>query len=282
MPIQSVWPRRHYADGPFGQIHFQTIGTGRPLVLLHQAPATSGQFDNVYHLLADRGFQAIGIDMPGFGMSDPTAFVPAVADYAKIVPPVLDALGLCSAALLGHHTGALVAVDAALQFGARIEALIVNGPLLVSKEDQQRFLDGLHVWEKDYKAQPHAAHMVELFQIRERLSNGTIPPHRLSDYVVQALMGRGVFWYGHHAAYMADQNKQFLQIEQPTLILTNTGDIIYPHALRARDLRPDFAFIELEGGGVDIVDQQPDAWADAVAAFLHSQPVVSSEDSRNA
>lgn len=107
-------PWRHYADGPFGQVHFQVLGEGAPLVLLQQAPMTSGQFDNVYAPLAIRGFRVIGIDMPGFGMSDPTPGVPTIGDYEQIVPAVLDALGLAQAAVLGRHTGALVATEAAV------------------------------------------------------------------------------------------------------------------------------------------------------------------------
>ena len=53
-----------------------------------------------------------------------------------------------------------------------------------------------------------------------------------------------------------------------TLILTNDGDQIYEHAHRARALRPDFAFVALEGGGIDVIDQLPDAWTEAVAAFV--------------
>jgi pimeloyl-ACP methyl ester carboxylesterase len=265
-------PRRGYADGPFGQIHFQMLGDGDPLVLLHQAPMTSSQFDNVYAPLAERGFRAIGIDMPGFGMSDPTDFVPGVGDYARIVPPVLDRLGIARAAVLGHHTGALAATEAALQFPDRVSALIVNGPLLVTEADYAEFMAGLHVWEQDYMARPEAGHMVELFAIRDRLAKGAIPPARLSEYVVQALIGRGAFWYGHHAAYSYRQAETLPRVTQPTLILTNTGDMIHPHALRARALRPDFAYAALEGGGIDIVDEQPEAWADAVAVFL-TRPV---------
>jgi len=263
-----TWPRRGYADGPFGQIHFQTIGDGTPLVLLHQAPMTSGQFDNVYARLAAHGLTAIGIDMPGFGMSDPTPFTPTVADYAQVVPPVLDSLGIERAAVLGHHTGALVATEAAVRFAERVAAVIINGPLLVTEEARAEFFQKLHQWELGYAATPHAGHMVELFDIRDRMAGATIPPDRLSDYVVQALIGRGAFWYGHHAAYTYDQAEVLPRISQPGMILTNTGDMIYSHALRARELRPDFAFVALEGGGVDIVDQQPDAWSEAVAGFL--------------
>jgi hypothetical protein len=58
-----------------------------------------------------------------------------------------------------------------------------------------------------------------------------------------------------------------LRMTHPTLILTNTGDMAYPMAQRARQLRPDMAYVELSGGNVDIVDQAPEAWVEAVVAF---------------
>jgi len=263
-------PRRAYADGPFGQIHFQHLGDGHPLVLLHQAPMTSGQFDWVYAPLAAHGLHAIGIDMPGFGLSDATPSVPGVADYAAIVPPVLDALGLATASVLGHHTGALVATEVAIQFPDRVEALILNGPLPLTEQERADYLANGHQWELGFAARPHADHMRELFDIRAGFAVGSVPLDRISDYVVQALIGRGKFWYGHHAAFQYRHDETLPHITQPTLILTNTGDMIFDHARKAHALRPDFAFVALEGGGVDIVDQQPEAWAGAVAAFLGS------------
>jgi hypothetical protein len=35
-------------------------------------------------------------------------------------------------------------------------------------------------------------------------------------------------------------------------------------------MRPDFAFFELQGGGIDIVDQQPREWVNAIDQFLKS------------
>lgn len=265
---EPKWPRRGYADGPFGQVHYQHLGHGRPLVLLHQAPMTSGQFDRVYAPLAAHGLHAIGIDMPGFGGSDPTPQPPTVADYGAVVPAVLDALGLERAALLGHHTGAMAAIETALAFGPRISSLILNGPLLVKPGEREAFDAGLHLREREFRALPDAAHMVGIYQTRRRLSAGSIDDERLSDYVLQALSGRGPYWWGHHAAYHHDTAGALMRLRLPTLILTNTGDIIHDSAQRAREMRPDFAWHCLEGGGIDIVDQQPQAWADAVAAFL--------------
>jgi hypothetical protein len=50
--------------------------------------------------------------------------------------------------------------------------------------------------------------------------------------------------------------------------LTNTGDDIYFAALRAKEIRPDFLFKELSGGTHDIVDEQPEAWAEIVTEFF--------------
>lgn len=264
------YPRRAYTDGPFGQIHYQTQGTGPAVILLHQAPMTSDQFTRVYAPIAAKGYRAIGIDMPGFGQSDPVAGVPSIDDYSEVVGAVMRAESLDHCALLGHHTGAMVASHAAVRWPDRVSALVINGPLLVTDKLRSDFLNGLHRWEVGYKPLPHAAHMVELFDIRDRLAHGEIEPERLSDYVVHSLIGRGAFWHGHYAAYMYDLEPTLMRISQPTLILTNTGDNIYPHAERAKAMRPDFALATLQGGGVDIVDQQPQAWTDIITDFLRS------------
>lgn len=89
--------------------------------------------------------------------------------------------------------------------------------------------------------------------------------------VVQMLLAGETEWYGHHAAFAHDIVEPIARITQPTLILTNTGDDIYQAVQRARELRPDFAYVELAGGTHDIVDEQPDAWCEAVARFATEQ-----------
>ena len=132
-------PKRSYTDGHFGQIHYCTCGEGNPLVLMHQSPTSMIQFNKVWSLLADKGFRVIGIDLPGFGGSDGPIEVPTIADYAHIVPAVLDDLGIEKADLLGHHTGAIVATEVALHYPERINRIILNGPLPLSDEERAFF-----------------------------------------------------------------------------------------------------------------------------------------------
>jgi pimeloyl-ACP methyl ester carboxylesterase len=244
------------------------MGEGPAVLMFHQAPMTSGQFDNVYGPLSAHGLTAIGVDMPGFGMSDVPDFVPRVEDYAQVAPAVLDALKIDKAAMLGHHTGALVATEAALQFPDRAFALVLAGPFPLTEEERARYLSTSTPREQAFTALPGGAHLATLFQGRERMAAGTVPLNRISNYVVQALIGPGPYWYGHHAAYQYHHDLSLMRVTLPTLIITNTGDQIHEHAKRAHAMRPDFAYAELEGGGVDIVDQQPEAWSAAVAGFV--------------
>ena len=64
------------------------------------------------------------------------------------------------------------------------------------------------------------------------------------------------------------KGSMLLAIDVPTMILTNTGDDIYFAAKRAALLRPDFSFLELEGGTHDIVDEQTQIWVKSVTDFL--------------
>ncbi len=265
--------RRGYVDGAFGQIHFQhAASTGQPIVLLHQAIMASGQFDAVFPHLIDRGLRPIAIDMPGFGLSDPPPSQPDIADYASAVAPVLDALGLTRAVIAGHHTGALAATEFALNRPERVQALVLHGAMVISAEDREAMIKALCEPERTFRARPDGEHFVAVARLRETLAAGSIPPDRITDYVVQAMQAyrHGAYAFGHAAALAYDHAEPLRRLRGPTLLLTNTGDLSHPGALAARALRPDFAWAQLPGGGIDICDQDPKGWADAIADFLET------------
>ena len=231
---------------------------------------SSRQFDSVYRLLDEKGIRAIGIDAPGFGQSDPTDFVPTVEDFAKGVPPVLDHLNINSTCVLGHHTGALVATEVALQFPDRVDKLILNGPLPQTEEERQQGLGFVEAKEKTYSPQSDGQHFVDLFHRRMTFANEDTDWWLATRYIVEQLSGMAPFWYGHHAAFTYDQTAALPKIKHRTLVLTNTGDQIYDLAKRTMNLRPDFEYAEIEGGSIDVVDERSQDWADAVAAFVLS------------
>lgn len=267
--------RRAYTDGPFGQIHYQyaasALGDGAmPLVLLHQAIMASGQFDNVFDPLIAHDFAPVAIDMPGFGLSDAPPSQPSIVDYAQCVAPVLDALGVGRAGVAGHHTGALVGTEFALACPERVTGLIIHGPMILPDAEREALATDICSREVAFVARAEGAHFQDVARIRERLSEGRVAPDRISDYVIQAMQAyaMGAYAYGHTAAFAYDHTVPLQQLALPVLILSNTGDMTHPWAQTARAMRLDFAYAEIAGGGIDICDEEPQAWADAIAQFL--------------
>ncbi|MEY4358202.1 MAG: hypothetical protein RL469_1528, partial [Pseudomonadota bacterium] len=132
--------RRGYFDGPAGQIHFRVAGErGEPLVLLHQSPLSSTQFEAVMPGLVGAGFHALALDMPGFGMSDAAHDGATLDDYAAIVAPALAMQGWSDAYLVGHHTGAVVAAVHAAKHPKSVRKLVLNGFPVLSRAERDHF-----------------------------------------------------------------------------------------------------------------------------------------------
>jgi pimeloyl-ACP methyl ester carboxylesterase len=263
--------RRGYADGPYGLVHFQdTGGAGIPLVLCHQSPQSSRQFDTVLPEFIRLGIRAIAVDTPGFGMSDAPDFVPTIEDYARAIPAVLDHLKIPVTNMAGHHTGAQVATEVALQFPNRVKNLVMHGPNPITEEQRQRALERVVAREKNFVYEPDGSHLMKSFQLRWKLYGPGGDPNLTTRVIAEKFIGYGPFWYGHHASFSYDHAASLRKISHRTMIMTNTGDEIYEAAQVARKIRPDFAYAEFDGGTVDIVDQQPQAWAAAIAQFIRS------------
>ncbi len=221
-------------------------------------------FHKAYPLLAAAGIQAIGIDTPGFGSSDVTAPQPSVQDYATAFAPVLDHFSLKAAHFLGHHTGAANVAEFAHQHPDRVKSLILNGPPIFSTEERQGRVGA----PGPTPIEPDGSHLTTRWNARIAATVGWSDIDAMHNNVMQTLWAGETFWYGHAAAYEYDITDAFMGLKMPTLILTNTGDDIYHLSCRARDMRPEMAFVELDGGTHDIVDEQPQAWTDAVVAFI--------------
>ena len=261
-----------YTAGPFGQIHYQQAGkqTDPAVVLCHQSPSSSEMFRAAYHPLAAHGLRVIGIDTPGFGMSDVPDHPPSIEEYATAIAACIRSLGLNGVTLLGHHTGASIAAEVAVAEPELVARLILNGVPVMTAEERAQYSQALKD-SPDVEPRPDGSHLMAMWERRIRFTPGWTSLSAMHLGVLQMFIAGDTAWYGHRAAFDHDAVATIKAIRQPTLILTNTGDDIYYAAARARELRPDFAYAELAGGTHDIVDEQPQAWSDVVAAFALKQ-----------
>ncbi len=89
-------------------IHFESTGEGRPVVLLHGFPDSGRMWGAQVDALAASGFQVIVPDLRGYGSSGKPAGVEvySLVHLAGDVLAVLDHLGLERAHVVGHDWGA--------------------------------------------------------------------------------------------------------------------------------------------------------------------------------
>jgi pimeloyl-ACP methyl ester carboxylesterase len=264
--------RRGYVYGPHGQVHYRlhrpdAADSGPVLVLSHQSPSSSLMFQAGYPHLVAAGITCIGVDTPGYGMSDLPDPRPSVLDYAAVFGPVLDHFALGAAHFLGHHTGAANVTAFAARHPRRVQSLILNGPPLYTADElAERGARRLG----PVPLEDDGGHLQKRWDSRIAATPGWTSIAAMQRNLMGTLWAGDTSWYGHNAAFAYDMMSDFMHLTCRALILTNTGDDLYAIAQRAHGLRPDMAYEELVGGTHDIVDEQPAAWAAAVAKFVRN------------
>ena len=107
-------------------------GEGTPILLLHEGLGSVAMWkDFPERLAAATGHPVIAWSRRGYGRSDALPFSHN-PDYmhleASSVPPLMDAIDLKKAVLLGHSDGGSIALLVASQFPDRVAGLILEAP----------------------------------------------------------------------------------------------------------------------------------------------------------
>lgn len=260
--------RRRFVDTSVGQMHVAISGTtgAPPLLLLHQTPRSWREYEQVLPLLG-RGRLAIAMDTVGFGDSAPPPWPPSIERWAAVAHEVLDALGVGTVDLVGHHTGGVVAIEMAACRGERVRGMVLSSTPWIDAPDREarRVRPAIDAMRTD----ADGGHLQQLWRQRQRF----YPPARpdlLQAFVVDALRAHGEPEIGHRvvAAYRMEDRIGELGLT-PVLVIRATAD---PYAApqadhlcaRLRNARR----VDIDGGMVPLPDQMPIAFARVVGDFL--------------
>jgi pimeloyl-ACP methyl ester carboxylesterase len=109
------------------RLHYVERGSGEPLVLLHGNGSMIQDFESSGLVdLAAKNYRVIVIDRPGFGHSSRPRNVIWTPDaQAQLIKRALERLGVSQAIVLGHSSGASVAVALALKFPDLVRGLVL-------------------------------------------------------------------------------------------------------------------------------------------------------------
>jgi pimeloyl-ACP methyl ester carboxylesterase len=115
-----------------GVLHFEVVGRGRPLLLLHGWINSWDVWRDAMLTLADnKSHRVYAVDFWGFGDSakqvntGPAAF--QVNSFVQMVGQFMDHMGIASAPIAGHSMGGTVALQFAMSYPQRVDRVIVVG-----------------------------------------------------------------------------------------------------------------------------------------------------------
>ena len=277
--------KKGYVDTSNGQIHYRSVGSGPAIMFMHQAGRTGAIYYRLGRYVAPN-YRSIMVDLPGFGESDPLPLPCTVKDVADICLELLDGLGIDDVRLSGHHTGAVVAGELAVNHPERVVAFAPTGyPFYMSPEERKQvpkeqqaprpiFQLGGHSVPVAPELLSDGSHLLRLFQRAQamlwysKVSRGetseqimlpfeNLGPDDLvfiNDYVsdgLKAISAAGTL--GAVRGYPAEDRLPLLKM--PTLFVQSTGNIEAAFCQRAEPLQklvPGSKTAEIENGDIHV------------------------------
>ena len=229
--------KRGFVDVPGGQVHYRTAGarTGTPLVLMHPSPGSGLMLRPLLEAMGKTRW-TIALDTRGNGDSDPLPGTPEIADFARAAWEAIDALGIGECCLLGTHTGASIATEAAIQQPGRVSRLIIdnmglwsavkkeqhlarNAPAVAPDMIGSQFNWAWHYCRDQYLFSP----WYEPTEANRRHID--LPPAEiLHDFVVEVLKALGTYHMSYSAAARYPKRARLPLLAVPTMVSSNDRD----------------------------------------------------------
>lgn len=105
--------RGHYVKVKGTRTFYDEIGDGYPIVCIHTAGSCSLEYTYLLPLLAERGFHAYALDLPGHFRSYPVNWKPhrTIHEHAEFVNAFANTLGLKKPVIMGCSIGGDITLD---------------------------------------------------------------------------------------------------------------------------------------------------------------------------
>lgn len=264
-------------------VGYRRFGTGPAVALLHASPRSAAASLPLARRLADR-FTVFAFDNPGFGWSDPLHLDrPDAHDYGHALIEAFDALGLERVPVYGSHTGAAIAVAAALDHPDRVGAVALDGYAVFTPRQQVELLasylapirpewDGTHLtflWSR-VKDQFSFFPWYLRGQVT-RLPRSLLPPAAMQGVIADFLAAGDAYRPGYAAAFRFSGLAALQRLAVPGVAMARTDDLLFDDLDALTDLP---ACVTVQRLGTDDA-----AWAAAVADALRSGAVGVAPDS---
>jgi pimeloyl-ACP methyl ester carboxylesterase len=239
-----------------------TGGTGRPVVFVHPAAATSATWEQQVPAFVAAGYRCITYDQRGWGRSREKPGAANRGHASSDLEALTQALGLDQFALIGAAYGGMSALDYVLRFPERVQAFVLA-------TSQGAVVDPEHVATLE-RIVPPALRGIPI-ELRE-----LGPSYRVED---PSGVQRWLAIIHQGNGETASRQPRFLTLtldlletmRPPTLVLAADADLLSPPALMRRlaDRIPGSEFVTVADAGHSAHWERPEAWNRLVLDFLN-------------
>ncbi|MFN3211713.1 MAG: alpha/beta fold hydrolase [Henriciella sp.] len=253
---------RHYLDnGHGGQLHYARAGLGPTIICLHQTPRSWDEYREVMLLLQDQ-FQIIAMDLPGMGGSSSPEEGASIEAYAKAVIKLVKTLACGPVILCGHHTGGVVAIEAAAKAPDHFGALVLSSTPWVDAEERAARKHKQPIDTVSHKRD--GTHLVELWRQRSEYYPEQV---EFMDRFIADAMACANPAEGHIAVGRYEMEKTAPLISCPILLVEHSQDpFACRHSEHLREAFPDADVERIPSGRIPL-EATADQFAQIVRAW---------------
>ena len=235
--------QKAYTETSMGQCHYRfRVGEGVPIVFLHQTPSSSLMYEKLISLMPQN--TCIAIDTPGFGMSDDISGNPSIEDYGRCISEALDNIEIKEFHLIGHHSGASIALQMENQFKGMVKSLTLIGAFLATKEEKELMKSQTGL---DWSPKEDGTHLLNAWRLAGDILGANENLDLRQRETLDAIRAETSAKQMHHAVWGFNEIEALKKTETPCLILCAEDDVMYPFLNKAEICRPD-AIIEIIQG----------------------------------
>ena len=282
------------------KVHYRRCGSGPPLLMVHQSPRSSAEYEPLMRAWAEH-VTCIAPDTPGFGQSDPLPGEPDINAFADALLETMDALGLGACPAYGFHSGGIILVTALKRAPERFACLAIGGYAIWTAEEMRIFGES---YLPPFRPSSYGEHLAWLwnrmleqswffpwFDTRDaaRLSVAHADLPRVQQAVMEMLDAGDAYRAGYGAVLRAPRDIPPPDAQTtPVLISAYDGDPLQAHidrlgampskwqalkvATPAEHHAASLAFLREHGGGIAppaLAEDPDEGWVEAAGALIH-------------
>lgn len=253
-----------YATIAAGQIHYAAVaGDGIPIIFIHKTVSTFRMWLPVMAQMP-AGHAMIAFDTPGFGESFDPDHAVAIGQYADWIGEAIDALGIDHCHLVGHHTGAFIALDLAAKRPDRTTTLTLIGPAPLTDDERREMAATFH---KPFMPTTSGGYLLDTWEYIgwAGASADLMLMNREMSAMLRSYQTRA---WTYESVWKHDFRDLYVKVATRLLIMCAPDDILFPYFERSRSLRTDAAAVLLSGGANYETDLVPGEIAQALANHI--------------